>query len=45
MTQFANIGRTLAAAACAIVLSTAMVLGAVGPAQTGSANPIVRAIA
>jgi hypothetical protein len=45
MTQFANIGRTLAAIACTIVLSTTMVLGAVGPAQAGSATPIVRAIA
>jgi hypothetical protein len=45
MTQFANLGRTLAAMACAIVLSTTMIVGAVGPAQAGSAIPIVRAIA
>ncbi len=49
MTQFANIGRTLAAIACTIVLSTTMVLGAVGPAQAGSgagtATAIVRAVA
>lgn len=45
MTKFTDIGRTLAAIACSIVFSTAMVLGAVGPAQAGSAIPIVRAIA
>ncbi len=49
MTQFAQLGRTLAAIACTIVLSTTMVLGAVGPAQAGlgagSATPIVRAVA
>lgn len=45
MTQFANIGRTLAAIACTIVFSTTMVLGAVGPAQMGPASTIVRAVA
>lgn len=46
MTKFENIGRTLAAIACTLVLSTTMVLGAVGPA-TASDSPIkiVRAIA
>lgn len=49
MTKFADFGRTLAAIACTIALSTTMVLGAVGPAQAGSkggsATAIVRAIA
>ncbi len=45
MTKFENIGRTLAAIACTIVFSTTMVLGAVGPAQAGTAGAIARAIA
>ncbi|MFL0414505.1 hypothetical protein [uncultured Sphingomonas sp.] len=45
MTQFAQIGRTLAAIACTVVFSATMVLGAVGPAQTGSAPTIVRVMA
>lgn len=45
MTKFANIGRTLAAVACTIVFSTTMVLGAIAPAQAGSAIPIVHASA
>ena len=43
--QFATIGRTLATIACTIVVSTTMVLGAVGPVQVGSATQIVRAVA
>ncbi|WP_265333985.1 MULTISPECIES: hypothetical protein [unclassified Sphingomonas] len=43
MTQFANLGRSLAAIAFAVVFSTTMVIGAVGPA--GGAAPIVRAVA
>ncbi len=46
MTNFASLGRTLAAIACTIVFSTTMVVGAVGPAQAGSAaTPFVRVIA
>ena len=49
MTQIAPLARTLAALACAIVFSTTMIIGAVGPAQAGSgagsATPIVRAVA
>jgi hypothetical protein len=46
MTKFENIGRTLAAIACTLVLSTTMVLGAVGPAAANNAPAkIVRAIA
>ncbi|OWK32262.1 hypothetical protein [Sphingomonas mucosissima] len=43
MTQFANIGRSLTAIAFAIVFSTTMVIGAVGPA--GGAAPLVHAVA
>ncbi len=43
MTQFANLGRSIAAVAFAVVFSTTMVIGAVGPA--GGAAPIVRAVA
>ena len=45
MSNFTNLGRTLTAAFCAILVSTTMVLGAVGPAQAGDATRIVRAIA
>ncbi len=43
MTQFATIGRNLAAIAFAVVFSATMVIGAVGPA--GGAAPIVHAVA
>lgn len=47
MTNVSNIGRHIAAIALTIVVSTTMLLGAVGPAETATRSPseIVRAIA
>jgi hypothetical protein len=45
MFKSTEIGRTLAAIACTLVFSTICVVGAVGPAQAGSAHTIVRVVA
>jgi len=46
MTKFENLGRTLAALVCTIVLSTTLVVGAVGPATAaGQGAPIARILA
>ena len=40
-----DIGRTVAAIACTLVMSTACVLSAVGPAQANGAKTVAAAIA
>lgn len=45
MANLTTIARTFTAAFCAILVSTTVVIGAVGPAQAGGTTQIVRAIA